>query len=420
MTPAADMAGRNARGWRSVVGSSLTIFFTGAMFFGYLGVAGGYWTEHYGSGTGLIMTFALLALGIGMFCAGKWHMKIGTRRSFLLGVLCEVLALLCLIFGKSIYSCYLFGFLTGWNASFIYSPGLATVQNWFPNRRGLVTGIVNLIFGISAAIMAPVMNWMLEHFGYIRMNLILMILIVIFGVIGALLTEMPERSRMPEAQRAAHQQLLAELAEKTAAGTSKGPGKTYTPGQAMKTPAFWMLWLVWLFMGTAGISMVSLSKSYTVALGLTGVAALTCFNITNGVSRIIAGVLSDLIGRRTLGMCSFLLGGIGYALLPLAHTVVPFCILAACIGYAFGTLFAISGPLATDLFGLKYFGMIFGLVFTAYGFIGGICGPVISSAILRRTGSYTPVFIYLAVFCVLAAVFVMFAKHRKAAAQSGH
>lgn len=409
MTSAVDMAGRNRRGWLSVLGSCLAIFFTGTMSFGYPGVTGTYLNERYGSGSSLVLTFLLIALGMGMFCVGKLHNRIGTRRCFLLGIVCAAGGFVVLNIGHSVLSCYIFGFLIGWSASFVYSPGLTNVQNWFPNRRGLVSGIVNLIFGISAAVMSPLMNTMLNGFGFEKMNWILLGMLAVVTFIGACLAEMPDRAGMTEEQKAAHQQLLEELAS----GGSKGPGTALTVGQAMRTPAFWMLWFTWLFMGTAGISMVSLSKSYTVALGMTGVVALTCFNLTNGISRIIAGSLSDILGRRPLGCVAFLVAAVGYAGLPFVHSLLSFCILAACVGFGFGTLFAISAPLATDLFGLKYFGMIFGLVFTAYGFCGGIFGPMVSSAILKANGNnFTPVFAYLAVFCVLAAILILLTKHR--------
>ena len=83
------------------------------------------------------------------------------------------------------------------------------------------------------------------------------------------------------------------------------------------------------------------------------------------------------------------------------------------MGFAFGTLFAITAPLGTDLFGLKYFGLIFGLIFTAYGFVGGLVGPLLSSTVLDMTGSYLVVFAYLAVFCLLAACFIMRAGRKR-------
>lgn len=409
-----DMAGRNAKGWRSVIGCSIAIFWSGALIFGYPGVMSSYWSTTLNASPGLVMTFVLIALGIGTFLCGKWHMKVGTRNSYFIGTAVQLVGMMFVTYAKNIYMVWVWAFMTGFASCFIYGPGLTTVQNWFPDRRGLVTGIMNLVFGCSAAVMAPIMNVMLDKLGYVGMNLTLMVLIVVVNVIGALMAEMPQRAKLSEGEKAAHEQLLAELAAKNAAGAAaKGPGRSMKPAEVVKTKSFWMIWLTWAFMGAAGISMVSLSKTYSVYLGIGGVMALTAFNLTNGLSRIVAGALSDAFGRQKLGMLAFVLGGIGYICLCFTTTVVPFCIFAAFVGFAFGTLFAISGPLATDLFGLEYFGMNFGLIFTAYGFVGGIVGAMLASAVLGWTGSYTVVFIYLAVFCFLAGAFVLGAKPEK-------
>jgi OFA family oxalate/formate antiporter-like MFS transporter len=411
-----NMAGRNAKGWRSVIGCAIAIFWSGALIFGYPGVMGEYWRTTFHSGTGLVMTFVLVSLGIGTFLCGKWHMKTGTRVAYLIGTAVQLVGMLFVIYANTIYMVWIWAFMTGFASCFIYAPGLGTVQNWFPHRRGLVTGIVNLVFGCAAAVMCPIFNIMLENLGYVKMNWIVMILIAIVNIIGAFMAEMPDRTKMSESEKAAHEQILDEIAAKRASGAvAKGPGVSLTPREAVKTKGFWMLWLTWAFMGAAGISMVSLSKNYSVFLGIEGVLALTCFNLTNGISRIVAGTLSDLMGRRTLGLYSFVLGAVGYACLPMIHTLAPLCIFSAFVGFAFGTLFAISGPLATDLFGLKYFGMNFGLIFTAYGFVGGIVGPLLASAVLNATGSFTLVFVYLAVFCLLAGIFIMRSKNEKKA-----
>lgn len=402
-----DSSGRDAKGWQSVIGCSIAIFWSGALIFGYPGVLGEYWRQTLASDTGLVMTFVLISLGIGTFLCGKWHMKLGTCKSYLVGTLVQIVGMLFAIYAVNISMIWVWAFMTGFASCFIYGPGLATVQNWFPHRRGLVTGIVNLVFGCSAAVMSPIINYLLTEYGYLTMNWIITVLILVVNIIGALMAEMPDRSIMTEAQKNAHEQLLLKM-QHSSSGNSLG--SNMTPKEAIKTKAFWMMWITWAFMGAAGISMVSLSKSYSVYLGIGGVMALTAFNLTNGLSRIVAGALSDKLGRRNLGFLSFVLGGIGYIGLLFIDSLLPLCICSAFVGYAFGTLFAISGPLVTDLFGLQYFGMIFGLIFTAYGFVGGIVGPLLASLVLGFTNSFIPVFIYLAVFCLLGAFALLGAK----------
>lgn len=404
------MRERDRQGWHSVFGCAIAIFWSGALTFGYPGVLSEYWRQHFYSDAGLVMTLLLVSAGIGTFLCGKWHMLLGTRKSFLLGTLIQIIGMFLAIYAADMAMIWIWAFMTGFASCFIYGPSLATVQNWFPHKRGLVTGIINLVFGCSAAVTAPILNYLLNNYGYVTMNLLITLLILLFNIIGVMLAEMPEKSTLTAEQKNAHQALLIALQNNNST-SAKVLGKEMTPKEAIRTKAFWMMWLTWAFMGAAGISMVSLSKSYSVFLGINGVMALTAFNLTNGFSRIIAGALSDKIGRRTLGCISFMIGGIGYLGLLCVDTLLPLCIFTAFVGYALGTLFAISGPLVTDLFGLKYFAMIFGLIFTSYGFIGGIVGPLLASVVLNTTHSFVFVFSYLAVFCLIGAIAIVGAKN---------
>ena len=411
------MESRNRKGWLAVLGCALGIFWSGAMAFGYPGVMRAYWQQTFQvgpGGTGLVVTFMLVSLAVFMFFTGKWHLKIGMRKCLIIGTVFVVIAMLLLNSAKNIYMVYAWAFVVNIGCSFIYGPGLATVQQWFPQRRGLVSGIINLVFGISAAIMSPILNILLNNFGYINMNYIVMVAIVITNLVAATVAEVPDKANLSEEERAAHEQILAELAEK--AKSSSGPQvilNAMTVGQALKTKSFWLIWLTWVFMGAAGISMITLSTLYTGALGLglAGVTVLTTFNITNGISRIIAGFLSDIIGGQKTGCFSFILAAIGYFMLSHVSGLLGIAVFAAFIGYGFGTLFAITPPLASGIFGLKYFGMIFGLIFTAYGLIAGIVGPALAGYVLQLTSNnFTIVFTYLAIFALLGAFLIMLVK----------
>lgn len=410
-----DMAGRDRYARRAVIGAALSTFWSGALIFGFPGVMKPIWGQKFEGELGWIMTLVIFSLGIFTFFAGKWHMKLGTRRSYLVGTAILIVCMLLVTYAQNIWMLYVFAFLNGTASCFVYSPSLTTVQNWYPHRRGLVTGIVNLVFGLSAAVMSPLFKVMYDAWGYVGMCWVTIVLIVITNLIAAAITEMPERSTLTPEQRRAHEELLDKMAS---SNSGAAPAADVEPKVALRTRSFWFIWLAWCFMGAAGISMVTLSTGYGEFLAdggyaVAAVGLLTAFNLTNGFSRIVAGALSDVMGRNVLGAISFVLAAVGYFALPFATNFVVLCILCALVGFAFGTLFAITAPLGTDLFGLKYFGLIFGYIFTAYGFVGGLVGPLLSSYVLNITQSYTVVFTYLGVFCVLAAIFIMLAKPKK-------
>jgi OFA family oxalate/formate antiporter-like MFS transporter len=106
---------------------------------------------------------------------------------------------------------------------------------------------------------------------------------------------------------------------------------------------------------------------------------------------------------------TFLAAGAAYLLLPHVAGLAMIATLAAVIGFAFGTLFSVSAPLAADCFGLKHFGAILGLIFTAYGFVAGLLGPSLSGYLLDNTGgNFTLVFSYLGLCSILSGGFIHF------------
>ncbi len=337
-----------------------------------------------------------------MFFVGRWQEKAGTRRLITIGALICSFNLLTITYAKSLSWLYLWAFINGAASCLIYLPGLTSVQRWFPGRRGLVSGIVNLVFGMSAAVMAPVFGAMLKSLGYSSMNLLIAAISLIVGVTAAQFTETPEKVKPVHGE--------AGLDLKAAPQTALSMGDSLTVKESLRTRSFWFLWLTWALQGAAGISMVGLSVAFGLARGFSlesAVIILIAFNTMSGLSRILTGSVSDLIGRNMTMSIAFFASGCAYFALPHFNNLAGLTVLAGVIGFAFGTLFAVSAPLASDCFGLKHFGAIFGLVFTAYGFISGALGPSLSGYILDVTGgNYLIVFSYLGVLCILSGFLI--------------
>ena len=392
------------RGILAVIGSSTVIFWSGAFYFGFPGVMGPHWQSMFEVGRGPIgntLFFALVALGIFMFFVGRWQEKFGTRRMITVGAIIGGLNVIMVAYASNISMLYLWAFLHGFASCFIYVPALTTVQRWYPGKRGLVSGIVNMVFGLSGAIMSPIFAHMLESMGYVSMNITLASIAVVVGVVAAQFTEVPKRVGLGRPESQAHEKPPARL------------GGSLAVAQSIRTKSFWFLWLTWALQGGAGIAMVTLSTAFGLSKGFTmesAVVILTVFNITNGLSRILTGYLSDIVGRNSTMSATFFAAGCAYFTLPHVDSLVVSALLAAIVGFALGTLFAVSAPLVSDCFGLKHFGAILGLVFTAYGFVSGAIGPSLAGYILDVTeGNFVIVFTYLGVFCVLSGFFIRFA-----------
>ncbi len=392
------------KGILALIGSAASIFFAGAFVFGFPGVMGPYWQELFQAGRGAIgltLFFVLAAVGSFMFLVGRLQEKFGSRPMITLGTIICGLDILLVAYASKLSTLYLWAFIMGMGTCFIYIPTLTVVQRWFPERRGLVSGLVNFTFGFSAALMSPIFNLMFKSVGYTPMCIILSAAALVVGVISAQFTVLPETASPSESKKS-----------NGAPTTEPMTSSSLTVRESLRTRSFRIFWLVWALQGAAGIAMVTLSTQFGLSLGLglgTAVVILTAFNITSGLSRLLMGLISDMINRNLAMSVTFLAAGLAYFILPHTGGIVGPAALAAVIGVAFGTLFTVSAPLAVDCFGLLHFGSIYGIIFTAYGFVAGPLGPWLSGYVLDATnGNFTAVFSYLGAFCIIAGVLIHF------------
>ncbi len=393
----------------AIIGCCIAVFWPGALTFGFPGVMASLWQEmfHVGSGaTGATIFFMLSAVGIFMFLAGRWQERYGIRRMIILGILLTSIGCILAAFADSITMVYAWAFLNGAASCFVYIPSLTLVQQWCPQRKGLVSGTVSMVFGLAAAIMSPVFGLMLNAFGYRNMSLVLAVLALTAGLLGAYFArERDDKTikRQTELQDAVKWQNgggnMIKRSEQR---------RSLTVSETLRTRSFWFLWTTWILAGAAGVSMTVLSTGYGLSLGLPlegAVLILTAFNLTNGTGRLASGYFSDRLGRRRVMSLAFLAAGLAYFLFPLAGDLPTSAILAAVVGLSFGTLFSVSAPLVADCFGLDHFGAIFGLTFAAYGFLAGPLGPTLSGYLLDLNGNnFVPIFLYLGAFSLLAAL----------------
>ncbi|UCD78938.1 MAG: MFS transporter [Desulfobacterales bacterium] len=380
----------------------LAVFWPGAFIFGFPGVLSQHWQLTFSVGkaaVGQSIFFILAGAGTFMYAVGRWQSTIGSSRMAAFGALMCGGSVIFLGHVSSIIGVYLWAFLVGSSSAFLYIPALTVAQGWFPKSRGLASGLVNMSFGLSAAIMSPVFTQLLIRFGYGALTLICGLLALIIGLLDFRFVRFPGHAAIPE-----------EALQNQA--TAQPPSLKLS--RSLRTSAFWLLWLTYATAGAAGVAMLALATAFGLAKGLpiqTAVLVLTAFNLTNGVGRLISGFLSDLVGRNATMTFTFLAAGAAELLFPHTNSLAIWLVLSATIGFAFGTLFAVSAPLAVDCFGIHHFGAIFGLVFTAYAFVAGPLGPWLSGLLLDRTGgNFALVFGYLGLCYFAAAVLIWFVR----------
>lgn len=388
-----------------ICGCAAPIACSGIMCFGYPGVMNGYWREAFSaseSELGAILTWMLLALAVMMFVSGKIHAKIGTARVFVVGTCFYLAALGIYTLARSMTGIYVASFVSNLGCSFLYGPGFTAAQRIWPERKGLVSGTLNLIFGSTPAAFAPILHSLLGRVGYPAVNALVASLFIASCVLSLAILRRVDLDAIPDAASGG-----GDAREHDA--TNAAMRRELTPAQALQARDFWMMWTIWATMGAAGIAMIYLAKSYSIAVGIAGVTVLAAFNLTNGLSRIVVGTLSDRIGARLTSALAYLLAAAGYFVMP--HVPSPWTVgvCAMCVGVGFGALFTVSGPILANRFGLRNFGAIFGLVFTGYGLVGGLAGPAVAGLLLEKTGgNFTVVFSYLGVLALIGAILTMF------------
>ncbi len=382
-----------------LIACACAIFWPGSFIFGYPGVMRQYWQQAFevgGGDVGRTVFFILIGATCFMYLCGRWQEKIPPGKLAAIGAILTGGSVIWLGWAKSMAAVYVWAFSVGAASAFIYVPALTVVQRWFPERRGLVSGFFNMAFGLSAAVMSPVFTAFLSTLDYHKVNLVFGCVALIIGLAAAALIHFPEEQPSVAATDTVSEPISRSVIE------------------AIKSREFWCLWLTWVMAGGAGASMLVLATGFGLARGLDlaqAVVILTGFNLTNGSGRLISGFLSDRIGRSQTMAISFAAAAVAYLMLPHLEGIWLWTILAAIIGFAFGTLFAVSAPLAGDCFGMAHFGAIFGLVFTAYGLLAGPLGPWLSGYILDLTrGNYTIVFSYLGLMYLASAGVILLVK----------
>jgi len=379
-----------------LISCACAIFWPGAFIFGFPGVMRQHWQEAFNVGGGAVgRTVFLVLMGATcfMYLCGRWQEKYSPAKLVALGTVLCGSSVIWLGRAEDMTAVYVWAFLVGVSSAFIYVPALTVVQHWYPEKRGLVSGFFNMAFGLSAGVMSPVSSVLLSSWGYETINLVLGCVALIVGLAASTLIRFPE----------------GHLSARTA-DTKIGP-KSRSVVEALKTREFWYLWLTWALAGAAGASMLTLATGFGLARGLSltqAVVLLTGFNLTNGSGRLVSGFISDRLGSSPTMAVSFTCAAVAYFIMPHSEGIWLWTALAAVIGFAFGALFAVTAPLAGDCFGMAHFGAIFGLIFTAYGFLSGPLGPWLSGYILDLTqGNYTLVFSYLGFMYLASAGLIL-------------
>ena len=345
----------------------------------------------------LTFTIAIFVVGFAAFFGGLWNNRSGPRVVAMTGGLLYGLGVaLASLSGYGLWWLYLtYGVLGGVGLGFAYIVPISVLVKWFPDKRGLMTGIAVGGFGAGALITAPLATHLIKSVGVTTTFLYLGIGFLIVAVLAGSFMVNPPAGYVPEGWTP------PEALQKTEAT------RDFTFAEALRSWQWWALWLLLFLNTSAGISIISQESplfqelsgvSAIVAAGMVGIVAFG-----NALGRVFWAWVSDLIPRRFVFLIMFLLQAVLFWILPGigsqgALTVVAFIILL-CYGGGFGTMPAF----VADYFGPKYVGPIYGLMLTAWGFASAF-GPLLMAHTRQATGHYASGLHILAIVVLCSAV----------------
>jgi MFS transporter, OFA family, oxalate/formate antiporter len=339
------------------------------------------------SGSKLNDPYALccLVFAFSMILAGRCQDKFGPRiTAFVGGILVGVG-----MFIASRTSDYLawvigFGLFTGLGIGFGYSSATPPALKWFPPAKtGLVAGLVVAGFGLASVYIAPLTKYLIKHHGILSAALFYSgFFLIVVCVLSLLLINPPS----------------GYVAAVKAGAAAAKPAVAASPSEMLRTPTFWLLWAIYFIGSGAGLMVISsLSSMAQKSMGESAFVAVAVLAIGNAGGRIIAGTLSDKIGRRwTLFIVLLFQAILMFIAIPVTGSkdvkAVVIVLVAALIGANYGANLSLFPSFTKDLWGLKNFGVNYGIVFTAWG-VGGFVLSRLQQMLKASSGSYDSSFL---------------------------
>jgi len=362
--------------------------------------------EQYGWETTQVsaaFSLAIFCLGMAAAFMGRFVEKHGPRKSgmlsalfFSVGVAGSGVATLV----ESLPLLYLFyGVIGGIGLGIGYIAPVSTLVKWFPDRRGLATGLAIMGFGFAAMISGPLAAALIDAINIPFTFFILGAIYFIVMIVSSQYLAPPPKDWVPKG--------YVEKEENGKQKKIKPDLSQLTANEAVKTRRFWMLWFMLFINTTCGIAILAVASPMAQEIaGMTVIAAATMVGIMgvfNGGGRLGWATLSDYIGRPNVYTTFFVIQVIAFFMLPFASNPIVFQILLFAIISCYGGGFASVPAYIGDLFGTKQLGAIHGYILTAWA-MAGLAGPLLLSLIYDTTNSYNLTMMIFSLLFVVALV----------------
>lgn len=396
------MEGRITNRWLVVLGSlimqlSLGAIYTWSLFNQPL-------VDKFGwdpSATVFTFSVTLVFFALSVIVAGRIQDKIGPRKVAAVGGLLTGLGVVLASFATTPMMLYLtYGVIAGTGIGSAYVTPLATCVKWFPEKRGLINGLVLAALGLGGVIFKPVILHFISTFGVSTAFLYLGLIYGTLIIIGSQFLVIPPAGYAPPGW-------IPPTPQNS--NTFTAGSKDYTITEAMKTPQYLALILLMLIGSVAGLMIISVAADIGITMvGLTLAAAgnaVVTISLFNAAGRLFWGGVSDRLGRISSVLLIFVLLGSAMTFMSVVPMTYLTFLLATCVvGFCFGGTAALYPTITAEWFGTKNVGNNYGGIFLFYG-VGALIAPRLTIAL-----GFSSALLVGAVLCAIAVIIAFFVK----------
>ncbi len=357
--------------------------------------------------TSTIFTIAVAVFALTFIVAGRLQDKFGPFWVSLAGgVLVSLGFFLCAFTHSLTYLFICFGVIGGLGNGFGYATPIPVMSKWFPDKRGLAIGLAVGGYGAGSAIFGPLSaSYLIPNFGWRATFQILGAIFLVMTIIGAFLLKNPPAGYKP--------------AGWVPAPSSKAAATAYdfSPGETLRTPTFYFMWIAYAFGCTAGLMVISqlvpFAKSVGIPSTMLASLGLVVGAAGNASGRILSGWMSDHLGRINVLR---LMIGISMVAMPVLYAVggnvAGLFVMLFIVYWCYGTQLSVNGAAAADFWGTKNAGINYGMLFTAWG-VAGLLGGRIGGKLFDTYHNYQRAFYTAAVLALVALIAEFLAKRPK-------
>jgi OFA family oxalate/formate antiporter-like MFS transporter len=354
--------------------------------------------------TSSVFSWAVVVFALAFIVAGRLQDKLGPFKISMVGcILLTVGFLLCAKTTSLTYLIVCFGVLVGIGNGFGYATPIPVMAKWFPDKRGLAVGLAVAGYGGGSAIFGPMANlWLIPTYGWRATFTVLGAVFFVMTFLGAFLLKNPPAGYRPPGWAPAP-------AAKAAATTHE-----FAPGQMLRTPAFYFMWIAYSLGTLAGLMVISQLVPFAKSVGVAGAALATLTLVIgatgNASGRILSGWMSDALGR--LNVLRLMIG-ISAVAMPILYltgsNVAMLYVMVFIVYWCYGTQLSVNASTTSDFWGTKNAGINYGLLFTAWG-VAGYFGPRIGGKLFDINKDYKAAFYTAAVLAVVALLAELMAR----------